>query len=264
MKSSLKFLLALFWSLSTLINIYSQENFQPAYIVNLNNDTIKGLIDIRNWSKTPKTIRFKVTSDANIELYKPIQIRSFGVSKEVYQTAVVTIEISPYRESELTYSDQPENITDTVFLQVLIQGNKSLCCLIDENLKEHFIIFQDSIYKTLFFKKYLKNIAPNKQSGDYSQVQGESGTFIQTINLYRTQLFQYFQDCPSVHNLIPKTKYSRSDLVGLFKKYYAASEKQITYEYKKEKIKSEFGLLAGISLTNAKFSGDDLYAIYRC
>jgi hypothetical protein len=174
--------------------------------VAIQKDTIKGLIDYQNWDKTPKAIVFKAVSDSKETIYTPNNIQSFSVAGERYVSGIVTIDESPYRDNELSESEKPKYKTDKVFLQVLINGEKTLYYLKDENLKVHFFIGQNGIYETLVFIKYLNNIG-----GD---------SFIQTKEIFKGQLNIYLQDCPSIQKKISNVSYSKDDLTRLFKEYY--------------------------------------------
>ena len=49
---------------SILLNyLYSQENYQPGYIIDNNGKKIEGYIDYRNWNNNPDFIKFKEVSN---------------------------------------------------------------------------------------------------------------------------------------------------------------------------------------------------------
>lgn len=226
-------------------NSYSQTNFETGYVIDLNNDTIKGSMDYFNWNYTPKRITFKTLSDSKVTIYNPNNIQGFSVSGERYVSGIVTIDESPYRDNDLAQTEKPQYRTDTVFLQILIEGGKSLFSLKDENLKMHFFIGQDKTYEMLVFNKYLETV--------------NGVTYSKTNEKFKGQLILYFQDCPSIQKNVSYVLYNKTDLINLFKEYYKETKNEIVYKYESEKLKfkSEFGFLGGLSLTKVKFFGND-------
>jgi hypothetical protein len=226
-------------------NSYSQNIFEPGYIVDHNNDTIKGLIKSLKSNKTPRIITFKTISDVKETVYTPNDIMAFSLAGERYISAIVTIDDSPFRENELSESDMPQFRTANVFLQILIDESKSLYYLKDENLKEHFFIRQEGVYEPLIIIKYLKNV---------------DGVFhIQLNEKFKGQLILYFRDCPSIQKRIYNVSYNKSSLIDLFKEYYRITQNKNLYQTDSEKIKFDFGFLGGLSQTKVKFYGSDDY-----
>jgi hypothetical protein len=247
MKSINYFIAIISISILNPINLYSQSNFETGYVIDIQKDTIKGFIDYRNWNITPKEIVFKTVPDSKSTIYTPTDILSFNVAGERYVSGIVTIDEGPFRDNELTESEMPQYRTDTVFLQVLIDGNKSLYSLKDNNLKVHYFIGQNGAFNTLFFKKYLQNVS--------------GATFIKTNEKFKGQLMVYFQDCPSIQKKISYINYNQNDLINLFNEYYNCTQNTILYKSKLKLIKftSEAGFFAGLSLTKLNFEGDDFF-----
>jgi hypothetical protein len=223
---------------------YSQSNFKTGYVIDIQEDTINGFIDYRNWDKTPDKIAFKSAAGLRTD-YTPATLKGFSVDGEDYVSGTVTVDESPFRETELIESAEPQNRTDIVFLRVLIKGPKSLYYLKDRNRKEHFFINQDGAFVTLVFKKYLQNV--------------DGAMFVKTSEQYKGQLIVYLQDYPLIQKKIYLTKYGIKDLTGLFNEYYKDTDKEISYQPKKEGFIWEFGLLAGMSQTKLRFTGVDYF-----
>ena len=242
-------ILALNATLIVILNVndlFSQSNFKAGYIIDIYNDTIKGFIDYQNWDITPKKIVFKSVSDSKVTIYAPNNIRSFRVAGERYLSRIVTIDDSPWRDIELTESGTPQYKTDTVFLQILIDGDKSLYYMKDKNLKIHFLIGKNGICETLLNLEYLKK-----------NVNGTS--YIQKNEKFKGQLHIYLQDCSEIQKKIVNVSYFSHDLIKLFNEYYNCTKKKILYQTELEKTKLEFGIFGGLSQTQLKFTGDDSY-----
>jgi hypothetical protein len=226
-------------------NSYSQKNFKSGYIVDIQNDTIKGTIDYRNWDKSPKAIVFKNSADSKVNIRTPKNIQSFGVAGERYVAGIVTVDKSGDRESDLTETENLKYKTDTAFLQVLVDGSKSLYYLKDENSKTFFFIWQNGIFVPLEIIKFLEK--------------GDGAYYIQTKEKFKGQLIFYLQDCPSIQKSISNVIYSKNGLIKLFNEYYKCTQKEMLYQPELEKIKLESGITGGISITKIEFIGDDFF-----
>jgi len=222
--------------------VVSQVNFQKGFIVDTSMDTIKGFIDYRKWDVTPTAIQFKVQPESTIINYTPNDIHSFGVAGEIYTSGIVTIEESLYDEKKVENFEKYLYRTDTVYLQVLISGEKSLYYTKDKDMKTYFYIGQEGNYQWLIFRKYTDKIYGN--------------IFEKMDEKYKGQLNLYFIDCPTLKNMISSTSYNRTALLSLFNEYYTCKKSKIDYQFKVEKFKPEFGLIGGMSFTQIKFAGD--------
>src|SRR5579863_3363614 len=59
----------------------AQSNYKAGYIVDLKGDTVKGLIDYREWDKNPVEVRFKTKADnTEPEKISPTSVLAFGVT----------------------------------------------------------------------------------------------------------------------------------------------------------------------------------------
>ena len=226
---------------------YGQKNFLPGYVINLKGDTIKGLINYRNWDTNPKKIDFKKSADGKIEYITPAGIKEFGVADEIYKSGIAKVDESFYGYAYLTYSEDFKYRVDTAFLQTLVQGDKSLYRYKDFNGKEHFLIGQNSGFELLHFKKYLKN---------------EDGQIIISLNnKFIRQLYYYLQDCPGISEKLERIQYTQNSLSNIFYEYYNCKNKKVTFRKKEENSSIDFGVFTGFSITKLKFKGvnnDDL------
>jgi hypothetical protein len=123
----------IFKSLSFLIlttflslNVYSQQNFVPGYVVTVQGDTLKGSVDYRNWDKNPDKISFVLEGKTTPEQYSPLDIKSFKANDEVYVSAIVKSSASYRKPGNFGDETELKTAIDTTFLQTLIQGDKSL------------------------------------------------------------------------------------------------------------------------------------------
>jgi hypothetical protein len=229
------FLLILFFQVQF---VFSQKNYIEGYIVKKNSDTIKGLIDYRNWEKNPHQVSFKETKTSPPSIYKAQDLIEFSVAGENYKGGIFSVDKSSYKMDELDYSPNYIFTADTVFLRTLIAGEKSLYYYNDNTGKDHFFIRNNGSYELLLYKLYLKDIA-----GKPTLVTDKS--FIR-------QLVLYLGECANMDVKVAAAEYKMNDLHDLFDGYYRCKGKLPAYRQGKEKAKTEFGILAGLTITHLK------------
>ncbi len=225
---------------------YSQENFLPGYVIELDGDTIKGLIDYRNWGKNPEKISFQQAGGEE-RLYTPSQIQGFGVEDELYLSAVVDTEISPLQSGKILPEPQLRLKTDTAFLQTMISGPKSLYYYMDKDGKEHFYIGKDGAFTLLIYKKYSEQV--------------DGGKVIKEIREYTSQLREYLSDCPDLTSETKNADYRKGSLEKVLLAYYDCTAEEMDFQKTSEKIRVEFGALAGVSSTSLNFKSDNFTAL---
>lgn len=249
---------ACFFALFFSHQAMSQENYIPAAIFTLDGDTLKGLIDYRNWSKNPLSITFKEVESSIPATHTPKTIRGFSVNNDLYISAEVEAEASPYELSQLTYIPDIVIRKDIAFLQVMILGSKSLYSYLDMKGKQQYYIKQYPDFELLKYKKYL---AQNPNKADPNATAATIG--VRENNYYKGQLMLYFQDCPEIQSKINTTAYTQKNLLKLFEAYHKCSTTGTTnsaspaYMYSGEKVKFQFGANAAPLLGTVKFTSTD-------
>ena len=237
-----KLILLTFYSLIA-VTLLAQQNYQAAYIVNLEKDTINGFIDYQNWNNNPEQIRFKADLKMDAKVYTPNDINSFMVYEEKYISAEVEAEMSARSTDNLTYDTELILEKRRVFLSSLVEGNISLAYYKDPLGYENFYVFNEQEFQLLIYKRYFADVDKRK--------------VVKENKKYMGQLMVYLMDCEEVKNQISKTPYSRKSLESLFKNYYEKCEGNgAIYIQKREKDKIKFGLLAGVALSQPKFYSD--------
>lgn len=226
---------------------FCQENYKPGYILLMNGDTLHGLLDYRNWERNPEKIAFKEATGDTRSLYFPWQIKGFGVLDETYESAVVQVENSPTETKDLNYDKTLVLAFDSAFLQAVVKGNKSLYYYKTRFGKELFYIKQDSAFKLLVYKKYLKD-----QDGE--SVLAENKTYIGQLTLY-------LADCSTIQDKLKNVAYQKNSLEALMLDYYACTQSKVAFHKKTEKTTVQFGAMAGATLTTLKFTGSYLYLV---
>ncbi len=222
------------------------QSYQPGFIIKTNSDTVKGFIEYKRWDRSPLEISFKNSPEGSVVVYDPLEIKSFSVANETYESAIVEVDVSPHKIGELSYISTPDFVKDTVFMLVLVRGEKSLLYLKDRNAKNHFyIINEEQQYQPLIYKQYL--------------VGGGAGKAIAQNQNYRGVLVNYLKDCASIQSKLRKITYDVRPLKNLFDHYYACTNKTMQQEMERKEGKLELGVVAGASLSMLKFSGSPDY-----
>lgn len=241
-KNFISAITCLVFSLFFTVSTFGQSNYQSGYLINLKGDTLKGYIDYRNWGINPGKISFKKTTNDQAKVYTPLDVKKFWVADELYEGGIVKIETSTRNITKLTYLSELQFRQDTVFLQAAMQGVKDLYYYKDKNRNLHFFIKQDSVLELLIFKKYFKQVK-NKR--------------VLALNHgYIGQLSLYFRDCPGIQSNLSKVEYTLESLQKLFLDYYTCSGNNIVFQKGREKNRSHFGIIGGLSMTQLDFRGN--------
>lgn len=219
--------------------VFSQENFVSGTVINAQGDTIAGLIDYQNWKKNPRKVKFKTAANEPYSVYTPLDIVEFRVRDEIYIGRIVECETSSLDAGGLMEDPGFAINIDTVFLQALIRGRKSLYLNKNIDGKDNFYIENNSKIELLLYKKYLKNT--------------EGKSIVKEQKKYIGQLLLYLTDCPALQQEIEKAAYNRRSLEKVFQNYYKCSGDQIIFKKELEKPTVEFGVLAGATITSLNF-----------
>lgn len=224
----------------------AQEIFQKGYIITLRGDTINGLVAAGKWKRNPKTVSFKKLLQEQSKSFDPLSIQRFYVGDRLYVGAVVQRSTNSGSDAN-KISPEVEYQKDTVFLQVMIEGNKNLYHLNDEDGRDHFFITDDEgNYQALIYKFY------------YFDDDGEQKLLAN--DQYRRQLIRYFSGCPPLSKVILKTKYKTTDLLELFNKYFRCDEGADKSYIQEQDISWIYpGLIIGFSHTKLIFKSDHPY-----
>ncbi len=226
------------WSVGSL---YGRQNYTEGYIVNHDGDTIPGYIDYRGWEKNPKNIDFKSQLESKAVKYNPSDLMSFGVEGEEYLSVIAQVEKSERELGLLGYSKELKLEKDTLFLQTIFKGEKSLFSYVDDNGYPNFYIKRGEEIELLLFKKYIK--ASN------------NGEAVSLDRRYLGQLVLYFDSDPFFKKKIYNTDYKLYSLTRLFNAYYKRQGIESNLKRDSDEVELEIKLLGGGTTTNLNFKG---------
>jgi hypothetical protein len=226
-----------------IYSVYGQQ-YTPAVLINKEGDSVRCEIAYKRWDKNPRSIKVRGTSKS---LYLPGDIKGFTVAKESYVSAFVDVEISPYKLDQLEDNANYKYRSDTVFLQQLVGGSRSLYFLQDQDGKKHFYIY-DGKFVHLDYKQY-------KRKDDTKSINAKS---VVASRKYLGQLTNYL-NCPGIQDRIAKVQYEAGALTKLFMKYYECNGGEKGVVKPRHEMAAEMGVLAGGNMTTLKFLGGSAY-----
>lgn len=182
-----------------------QNNLKEGYIVTTDGDTVKGQIAVKKWKTTPSKITF-ITKGKQTK-YRPAEISSFYTDNLHFISAIVKLDGSIQGTGRTERIPEPQLVWDTLFLQVVFPGEKSLYHHTDQGYRVHFFMgqkFGDTTQPIvpLIFKEY------------------KVSTIIAKNEEYKTQLKKAFSGCPDLYSKIVSVSYEYKPLLSLFEEYH--------------------------------------------
>jgi hypothetical protein len=145
----------------------------------------------------------------NKVVYTRNDIKGFGVANEVYERAIVEIEQSKDFTDEMDNNPELILTTDTVFLQLMIEGPKNLYCYLSKSVKNQYYIKLGSDFQLLYYKRYKQKQVINKNSPvvDKNFIKKQNyETLIISDNRYIDQLAAYLAECTNIGDYLEKRR----------------------------------------------------------
>lgn len=231
------FLIALFL-VNCLIKVGQGQQIYN-YIVTSGNDTIESDISLINQNYSPREI---ITHSGGETLVLSAKnISAFSYNGKRFISAPVLREISPDKNTILSQTHELLYIEDTVFLEVILSGEKMLLQFRDTTGKVgYYIPDKDNGYEWLVHKKY--SIIKN------------GSRQIRENNNYIGQLIIYLKDCDKINMIASATEYNKESLIKLYDYYYGCTRNDIEYKTKKDLVTSHISLIGGLNFTKIGFS----------
>src|SRR3978361_563738 len=111
---------ALFIAFLLPVFSFAQSNYKPGYVITLKGDTIRGVIDYREWSSNPVSIDFKTSVTDKARKYDGKEIRYFNIGGlESYQRYSGPISMDPTDKDHLSSTKDTSQREATVFFKVV-------------------------------------------------------------------------------------------------------------------------------------------------
>jgi hypothetical protein len=207
----------------------AQGNLKHGTVILNNGDSLQGYFDYREWKADPSTVYFYKTPQAEKLMFSPHMAKSYQVDGDLYVSACVRSRINAMESGRLLPDTEPQLMEDTVFLQVLVDGPRSLYYYRNKLGNDNYYFKQDSVYNLLIFNKYVTN--------------GDAGRLVAENNKYRGQLNYYMKECSNLKVDPMKVKYQKNSMLELYQAFYTCTELSPAYIDPVNKPKVEFSLI---------------------
>jgi len=182
----------------------AQTNYKPGYAVTLKGDTLRGFINIKEWSVNPKKISFKTAADDKNSRELGVNDIAFfaATNLEAYQRYAGLLNDDPTNISNLPTGRNLSTITDTVFLKIIQKGTKITLFEYTDSKKDHFFVTEtkDNQPVELVYRIYNNDGKTVNENGYMQQ-------------LY--MLAQKFDDNQNLKTMIERADYNYTNLVEI-------------------------------------------------
>ena len=126
----------------------AQSNYKPGYVVKLNGDTLRGLIDYRGWDSNPDVIKFKQAQTSTVERLTVNEINFFSLDKiGSYKKYTGTISMDNANPDNVQENRDTSFKIASVFLKVLQKGKNVALYSYSDNIKTRLFIGEQPDYQ---------------------------------------------------------------------------------------------------------------------
>ena len=230
------------------LHVFAQRQYLAATITTNDGQKVEGKVAVVNWQKSPSTIEF-TASNGNEKKYAIVDLSEFMVvrndgGKLFYERKKVDIEVSSHILSELEITPELHYKQEIAWLQLIYQGEWKLYAYTSATGKQHFFIETDGNNPKELVRKQWKN--------EFK---------IESVDLYRKQLIDMTQDCPTAQKMLlaggwgpkPGEGLREKDLVSFCKTIDKCRGDETGYLLAPEKSKMTGQVLAGLHFSRYNF-----------
>lgn len=204
-------------------NAIAQKDLRPGYIITLEMDTVKGLLNYAPGSIKQASCEFQIQGSSTVQIYDPEMINGFGYFMEDQYFHSFSL---PARESKPL----------KIFAEMLLWGRASL------------FSYDDFFYLQ---KDTLREKIEKVQIREASQA---TGRYVYTHKTYIGTLNRYLSDCLPAKLLTGDVAYTEKDFVEVFKKYSECSNVDYyVYKTSPQRRKISYQVFAGFNNSSIKF-----------
>jgi hypothetical protein len=214
----------------------AQSDFRSGYIINLNGDTIYGLIDYKGNKANAKKCIFKEDINSEIQTFTPNEIIGYRFSDSKNYVSKFLNE---------------GNANESFFLEYLIKG-----------------IVDIYYYRDVYGEHYLVD----NGDGNLHKLKNEEKTVLLNNTRYIKESREYvgllkavFKDSPSVAKEVEHIKLNHESLITVAHDYHnevCFDKECIIYEKKLPKIINNFGLIIGLNGLTISETGEFQYLLW--
>ncbi|WP_345949587.1 hypothetical protein ABDD95_22335 [Mucilaginibacter sp. PAMB04274] len=186
----------------------AQSNYKPGYVVKSSGDTLRGYINYREWSSTPRTIEFRNDLNThNTVRYSAATLQAFevnGAEKYISYNGLISTDRNVF--PDLPTSLDTTTRLDTIFMLVRYQGSLLSLLTHQDDTKLRFFVQENSRKpQELRFHQYYNN----------------GGSTFRTVNAFYAVLLGLAQQYNSVNQKlvikISHARFTESELIQILK-----------------------------------------------
>lgn len=213
------------------------SQFKEGYIINNNNDTIRGLINWEGSIINSSKCEFKINTGDESKIYKPGDILGFRFNN------------SKFFSSKDIITDNQEQ---KVFIEWLIKGRASLLSFSGSvPYTKYFILAEDGTISELL--------------NTTAQIVQENVVYERKKKEYISTLMYSFRDCQSLQPKINSASFNSKSLINITKQYHELTCKEedcVIFEEKDRKMKVDWGIYTAFLNSNLKINNGDAEKMY--
>ena len=237
MKSLVPFLILYY----TLTMSAGAQQKTDDFIVTNSGDTIRGVITPVTQQRNPDRIEFRKIVNGPATNYKPFEIREFRIGEEHFVSAAVQIEADVKTQNDPYSKSQWVKSQDTVFLQTIVGGSKSVYILITPEGSRFMYVLQNGTFELLSYRKTI--------------ITTQAGLLaISESKLYQGQLAAYLKECPNLESKIRKTTYEKRSMQLLFLEYYKCIGQTVKFARPASGGLIQWGIEGGVTSMSLSFT----------
>lgn len=185
----------------------AQIKFESGYFIKSDGERVECLIKNSEWKDNPSEFEYRMAENAEIQKGDLKTVKEFGVyDVSKYLRAEVDLDRSSDNVADLNTDRNPKFERETLFLNVLIEGDASLYSYVSGNLFRFFYSKSDVEIKPLNYKRYLAINDKGEQR-------------IAKNELYKSQLRTDLQCNSALSDKIRNLDYKSNILIGFFKEF---------------------------------------------
>ncbi|WP_116788309.1 outer membrane beta-barrel protein [Flavobacterium psychrotrophum] len=226
-----------FLLLAVLFNIscFAQINFEPGYTVNNQGVKTECLIKNTGWKNNPENFEYRLSANSEVKRGNINEFSEFSVTEYTFRRFTLNIDRSPETIAWLSDSNQPLYKKETLFLNVLVQGDITLYKYEDsEMLRFFYSSLQNGQPVQLIYKMYKED------------------TKILYNKTYKSELQKLMSDRINTPELFKKLEYKEKPMVKLFREYNGVSDENPLAGVSKETGKFKIKAGAGVNFVSLK------------
>jgi len=222
----MKHLFLILFLTSFLFQLSAQNSFEEGYFIKNDGTRISCLIKNEKWNFNPSSFKYKLDKEKSSNTLTIENTKEVGINERYkFIRATVNVDHTLDDVNELKTGAKPNFKEETIFLNVLVEGQANLYSYYTNNFRRYFYNKNSENIEPLIYKEYLnanQQIAFNRE--------------------FRTQLWNNLK-CESIaFDKIQELKYTKNALGSFFIEYNTCNAAQVSNYLKLRKSSNNLNL----------------------